>query len=336
MKSVTFTRSPQGKIADRIDTIGGDVEANNGPKGRVSVRSFSNRPPLVAEEPAPEIAREEAPELQKQAQVHGEAAEVIEFETGAPPMSGPADVEEKPSDTTTGDGPADEEAWYPRPDAVCIELFRGGSGDVEDPEYGTVEYTPEIEDYKRALQLRGADDPSHEDHVADLDDLTDLYVPVLDDGGSYPKLAWAGVNAIGGSNHSFRFYPVDATHGNITKGLFLYQYESRAITVCAGMTGSDPWEITISATATHWWIKCDTTTDPMTVDWENGISFPEEWGVYPVLEFTDSGDSKSCINHQSGDIHMIIPEPETNRHVLEVTEDLDAAWGYTRGNPASP
>ena len=162
-------------------------------------------------------------------------------------------------------------------------------------------------------------------------------------------------------DHSWHFTATDATTGSIGNALLYYQGEKQTIAESSSaITGSGPWDLTLSALNTHVYLEADTSSTP-TFTLKTGTSFPDagsETRIYPILEFTDSGDTETCIEHQQSDIHLDIPphkngssdhavlvnnggviewaEASNDYEVLQRKEDNSLGFDWPRFNVGTP
>jgi hypothetical protein len=141
-------------------------------------------------------------------------------------------------------------------------------------------------------------------------------------------------------DHSFHFTPSSATVGDISDALLYYQGVKQTIDESSTViTGTGPWEITIGASHTHFYLEVDVGPTTPTFTLKSGTSFPDaasETRIYPILEFTEDDDTGSCIEHQQSDIHLDIPPQATDDSdfykVLSVNTYNEIVWDYPRYN----
>jgi len=135
------------------------------------------------------------------------------------------------------------------------------------------------------------------------------------------------------TGHSWHFTAATATTGTISDALFYYQGDKQTIAESsAALAGAGPWTLTLSSSHTHFYLEVDTSS-AATFTLKSGTSFPNagsETRIYPILEFTDSADTASCIEHQQSDIHLDIPPPKTasTDHGALVVDAGVISWAY--------
>jgi len=142
-----------------------------------------------------------------------------------------------------------------------------------------------------------------------------------------------GSSGLGENDHSWHFTAATATTGTISDALFYYQGDKQTIAESsAALAGAGPWTLTLSSSHTHFYLEVDTSS-AATFTLKSGTSFPNagsETRIYPILEFTDSADTASCIEHQQSDIHLDIPPPKTasTDHGALVVDAGVISWAY--------
>jgi len=134
-----------------------------------------------------------------------------------------------------------------------------------------------------------------------------------DNGRAYPAGSLITIPGADEENdHSWHFTASTATTGDMTKGYCIVGGEEQSITEssAAVVNGTGVWEITISSSHTHFWLEVDVSSPSYII--KSGSSWPSAPGdfdvdtteIFRLIEFTDSGDTSTCIERLQSDVRL--------------------------------